>query len=42
MCSCCCGLEGDNSGKVIMSEDLLKFILMCCRLERGENKIRTS
>lgn len=42
MCSCCCGLQGDNSGKVIMSEDLLKFILMRCRLERREKKMRSS
>lgn len=38
MCSCYCGLQGDNSGKVIMSEDLLKFILMRYRLERREKK----
>lgn len=38
MCSCYYGLRGDNSGKVITSEGLLKFILMCCRLEQGEKK----
>lgn len=38
MFSCYCGLQGDNSGKVIMSEDLLKFILMRYRLERREKK----
>lgn len=38
MCSCCCSLQGDNSGKVIMSEDLLKFILMRYRLEMREGK----
>lgn len=38
MCSCCWSLQGDNSGKVIMSEDLLKFILMCYGLEMREGK----